>query len=393
MNAIVVDPTTTTNGSIVAYAATVGGGVWKTTNCCSATTTWTRHDRRSAHRRDRHRHPRDRPQRPQHGLRRHRRPQLRLLLDGQPGHPQDHRRRRPWTTLGANVFGAAYAEPAGQFPQYDAVGKVRVDPNNSQNVVAGTKKGVFVSYDGGSNWSGPCAPLRDAPPGRHRPRAAEPRRHTRIIAAVGTRGFATAVQYDLGNNGANGIYAADMPASGCPSFASIASDANGFVFGTSEPSGPYAANAPMHAGSGVDYGGNASTGDQLGRIDLAIAPSDPNTIYAQAQTQIVSSARHPARHVAVERRRRLLALHDALVRQCPGSRPVRRQLQPELVRPGQSRSTRTTPTRSSSTRMTSGARPGTARASPTSRAATAAARPSTSTSTRSRSSRARRTCC
>ena len=39
---------------------------------------------------------------------------------------------------------------------------------------------------------------------------------TRIIAAIGTRGFATTVQYDLGNNGANGIYSGTMGSSGCP---------------------------------------------------------------------------------------------------------------------------------------------------------------------------------
>ena len=36
--------------------------------------------------------------------------------------------------------------PPGQFPQYQAVGKVRVDPRNSNNVVAGTKTGLYFSY-------------------------------------------------------------------------------------------------------------------------------------------------------------------------------------------------------------------------------------------------------
>ena len=51
---------------------------------------------------------------------------------------------------------SAFPEPAGQFPQYQAVGKVRVDPNNSNKVVAGTKTGLYFSYDGGANWTGPC---------------------------------------------------------------------------------------------------------------------------------------------------------------------------------------------------------------------------------------------
>src|SRR5204862_4928915 len=44
-----------------------------------------------------------------------------------------------WTLLGANVFGPGLPEPAGNFQQYNAVGKVRVDPRNSNNLVAGTK--------------------------------------------------------------------------------------------------------------------------------------------------------------------------------------------------------------------------------------------------------------
>ena len=37
---------------------------------------------------------------------------------------------------------------------------------------------------------------------------------TRILAAVGVRGFATTVQFDLGMNGANGIYSATIGSSG-----------------------------------------------------------------------------------------------------------------------------------------------------------------------------------
>src|SRR5262245_16420438 len=156
INAMAVDPTTTSQGSIVAYAATVGGGVWKTTNCCSASTTWTSTT--------------DDPL------------ISTLAVDTLSIDPQNHNTvyagtgdlnygsfsmgsqgilkstdaGAHWTVLGESVFGPAYSEPAGQFPQYDAVGKVRVDPNNGSKVVAGTKKGVFVSYDGGVNWAGPC---------------------------------------------------------------------------------------------------------------------------------------------------------------------------------------------------------------------------------------------
>ena len=116
--------------------------------------------------------------------------------------------------------------------------------------------------------------------------------NTRIIAAIGTRGFPTYVQYDLGKNGANGIYSATMGSSGCPSFTSIASNANGFVFGNQVAGSPYTTGAPMNAGSGTpcDYpisGGTGTCGsstNQLGRIDIAVAPSNPNYIYAQAQS-------------------------------------------------------------------------------------------------------------
>src|SRR6266513_572684 len=300
VNAIAVDPTTTVNGSIVAYIGPVGGGVLKTTNCCSNTTTWTVVT--------------DDP----------------LIsttaIDSVVIDPNDHNTiyagtgdlnfgsfsmgsqgilkssdaGATWTVLGADVFGMIYSEPPGQFPQYNAVGKVRVDPNNSSNVVAGTKQGLYFSYDGGANWDGPCftnnfstqrqdvtgLELSDTGGG-----------NTRIVAAIGTRGFPTTVQYDLGKNGANGIYSATMGSSGCPSFTSIASNANGFVFGNMVAGSAYSTGAPMNAGTGspCDYPITGGTGtcdsstDQLGRIDIAVAPSNPNYIYAQAQSIVWNS--------------------------------------------------------------------------------------------------------
>ena len=286
VNAIAVDPTTTINGSIVAYLGAVGGGVWKTSNCCSASTTWTvvtddplisttaidtividpnDHNTIYAGTGDLN---------------------FGSFSMGSQGILKSTDAGATWVVLGADVFSMPYNEPPGQFPQYNAVGKVRVDPNNSNKVVAGTKQGLYFSYDGGANWTGPCftnnfstqrqdvtgLELSDAGGG-----------NTRIIAAIGTRGFATTVQYDLGNNGANGIYSATMGSSGCPSFTSIASNANGFVYGNAVAGSPYSTGANMNAGSGVMYA-NPTTGDQLGRIDIAVAPSNPNAIYAQVQS-------------------------------------------------------------------------------------------------------------
>src|SRR5437899_10012838 len=44
----------------------------------------------------------------------------------------------------------------------------------------------------------------------------------------------------------------------------------------------------MNAGSGSAFV-NISTGNQLGRIDIAVAPSNPNYIYAQAQSIVGNS--------------------------------------------------------------------------------------------------------
>src|SRR5438874_1369002 len=282
VNAIAIDPTTTTNGSIVAYSGAVGGGVWKTTNCCGASTTWTvvtddplisttaidtitidpnNHNIVYAGTGDLN---------------------FGSFSMGSQGILKSTDAGATWTVLGANVFVMAYNEPAGQFPQYNAVGKVRVDPNNSSKVVAGTKQGLYFSYDGGANWAGPC--FTNGFSGQRQDvtglELSNMGGSTRIIAAIGTRGFATTVQYDLGSNGANGLYSATMGSSGCPTFTSIATNANGFVYGNTVSGSPYTTGAPMNAGTGIAFM-NSTTGDQLGRIDIAVAPSNANYIYAQ----------------------------------------------------------------------------------------------------------------
>jgi len=293
VNSIAVDPTTTTNGSIVAYIATVGGGVWKSTNCCSSATSWipvtdstvvsttsvdtvtidpSNHNTIYAGTGDLN-----------YGS----------FSMGSQGILKSTDAGATWSVVGANVFGAALAEPAGQFPQYQAVGKVRVDPNSSNKVVAGTKTGLYFSYDSGANWTGPCLPdnfstQRQDITGLELTNIGGT---TRILAAVGTRGFATPVQYNLDQNGANGLYKGTMPASGCPSdFTLVTRNDNGFNFGVLTTGSPYGTGASMNAGTGVPYGGNTTTGNQLGRMDIAVAPGDPNTIYAQVGSIAANSA-------------------------------------------------------------------------------------------------------
>jgi len=291
VNAIAIDPTTTVNGSIVAYNGSVGGGVWKTTNCCSDTTTWTavtddplistisidtitidpsNHNTVYAGTGDLN---------------------FGSFSMGSQGVLKSTDAGAHWTVLGENVFGMIYSQPPGQYPQYNAVGKVRVDPNNSNKVVAGTKQGLFFSYDGGATWSAPCftnafSTQRQDVTGLELSNMGGGT--TRIIAAIGTRGFATPVQYDLGNNGANGIYSATMGSSGCPTFTSITSNANGFIFGNQVTGSPYTTGAAMNATSGALFV-NTTTGNQLGRIEIAVAPSNPNYIYAQGQSIATNS--------------------------------------------------------------------------------------------------------
>ena len=268
VNDIVVDPVTTN----VAYLASNGGGVWKTTNCCSGSTSWTAVT--------------DAPL------------LSTITVDTVTIDPNDHNTiyagtgdlnfgsfsmgsqgilkstdgGATWTLQGASVFGPGLPLPPGQFPQYQAVGKVRVDPRNSNNVVAGTKTGLYFSYDGGTNWAGPCttnsfSTMRQDITGLALINAGS---STRIIAAVGARGFATTVQTNLNQNGANGVYGGTLPASGCPSdFAPIATNGNGWT--------------GLNAASGAAYV-NSTTGNQLGRVELAVAPSNSNFIYAQVQS-------------------------------------------------------------------------------------------------------------
>ena len=284
VNAIAVDPTTTTNGSITAYIATVGGGVWKTTNCCNGSTTWTALT--------------DDPLISTTSV-------DTVAIDpnnhntiyvgtgdlnygsfsmGSQGILKSTNGGASWVVLGSDVFGALYPTPPGTFGQYQAVGKVRVDPNNSNNVVAGTKTGLYFSYDGGQNWTGPCT-TNNFNTQRQDITGLELTNMgggvTRILAAVGMRGFATTVQVNLDKNGANGLYKGTMAASGCPTdFTLITRNDNGFVFGTQVTGSAYTTGAVMNAGSGSPYV-NATTGTQLGRMDIAVAPSNPNYIYAQ----------------------------------------------------------------------------------------------------------------
>ncbi|MGN6519029.1 MAG: hypothetical protein ACTHK2_06365 [Dokdonella sp.] len=259
-NVIVSDP----DNPAVAWLGSDGGGVWKTTNCCTADTTWTvktdfpeiasmaigditmdpsNHDVLYAGTGD-----------------------LRYgsMSFGAAGVLKSSDRGETWQLLGADVFNPMYGPSAGSFPQYQAIGKVVVDPNDADNVVVGTKTGLYFSNDAGTNWTGPCyTNAFTSGAGEQRQDmtgllAVNRSGTTYLYAAVGTRGNATPVQPNLNKNGANGVYRTTMPASGCPAVGDWTLLANGFPAGT----------------------GNGTPNTSRGRLELAVAPSDPLTLYA-----------------------------------------------------------------------------------------------------------------
>lgn len=219
----------------IAWIGSDGGGIWKTTNCCTAATEWSIKT--------------DLPQIQNSSI-------SDMTMDpnnpdvlyaatgdlrygsfsfGSNGVLKSVDAGETWTVKGEAEFNPFYPPSAGGFPQYQAIGQVKVDPNNSSNIVVGTKTGLFLSYDGGDSWAGPC--LSNPFPNQRQDTTGIVLRDlgtsTEIIAAIGTRAFETTVQPNLNQNGANGIYKATLPASGCPlDFALISRPDNGWPIGT-----------------------------------------------------------------------------------------------------------------------------------------------------------------
>ncbi len=265
VNAVVVDPVDPT----VAYFGSDGGGVWKTTNCCSADTTWTVKtdlpEIANIAIGDLHIDPNDRNTiyAGTGDLR------YGSFSFGAAGLLKSTDAGETWTTLGMDVFNPFYGPSAGLgFPQYQAIGKVVVDPNNSANLIVGTKTGLFLSYDAGLNWTGPC--LTNAHTTQRQDTtgllAIDAGATTTLIAAIGTRGAPTPVQPDLDRNGANGVYRAQLPTSGCPVGWALLND-----------------NWPAGTGNGV------TAGTSNGRIEIAAAPSDPQVLYAQISDTVLAN--------------------------------------------------------------------------------------------------------
>lgn len=256
VNVIVSHPT----NPLIAYMGVDGGGVWKTENCCNEQTTWENitdqtHINGSAIG-DLHLDPNN----------------ANILYAGtgdlrygsysfgSAGVLRTKDAGITWEVLGADVFTPYREQAPGEFPQYQAIGRVRTNPLNSNHIVVGTKTGVYFSYNDGLDWTKECQthPFNTQ---RHDVTGMEVNASGDIYLAIGTRGHNTQVQPDLGQNGANGIYKTSFPSSGCPDWTLISTSLNGWPIGT---------------GEGTPYPDN-----QLGRIDLAMAPSDHDVLYAQ----------------------------------------------------------------------------------------------------------------
>ncbi|HEX8599488.1 MAG TPA: S-layer homology domain-containing protein [Chloroflexia bacterium] len=268
INSVAIDPVVTTT----VYLGVSNGGVWKTTNCCTAGTVWAPTT--------------DSPD------------MSTLTIDEVTIDPNNHEiiyaatgDFRPsgasrgsqgvlrstdagasWVVLGENIFPPFRNNglPIGGSSQYQAVSAVKVDPNNSNTLIAGTKTELWMSYDMGDNWTGPCYT------NSFTTTAANQRQdNTEIL--VRDEGTTTTIYYAIGapfnnaaagGNGANGVYTATMPSSGCPTpWTLISRGDNGWPAG---------------------QGNGTADNTKGGRIDLAIAPSNQTVVYA-AQASLTSS--------------------------------------------------------------------------------------------------------
>jgi len=255
----------------IAWFGSDGGGIWKTTNCCGTDTTWQIKT--------------DSPQIANISI-------GPLVMD--PRNPNvlyagtgDFQRNRSfafgasgllkstddgdsWNAIATDVFNPVYSEPVGKYPQRRAVSAIAVDPLVSANIAVGTNQGLYFSNDAGATWQGPCFTNNFTSQRQDVTSllAVTDGSTTSVLVAIGALPYPYSpyVRYDLSLNGANGIYRAILPTNGCPTAWTILSRPdNGWPVGTA---------------SGLPY---RDGGNQLGRIDIAIAPTNNQVMYAEVQ--------------------------------------------------------------------------------------------------------------
>jgi hypothetical protein len=276
VSAIAFDPVNTST----AYIAQDGGGIWKTTNCCTPATSWTPTTDSPSIPTTAVDDVTVDPNNPQTVYAATGDISFGTFAFGSAGVLKSTNGGGSWTTLGASTFNGAYpATQGGSFPQYNAVTKIKVDPNSSQRLYAGTKIGMYFSRDGGTSWSGPCLTNKYSTQRQDVTDLIVRDDGTTSTAyvAIGARGYGTYVQQNLGKNGANGIYRlTKFPASGCPAAGDWTALTSGFPAGTASGIG---CNPPL--GDNVTM--CTPTANKLGRIEMAMAPSDQKVLYAEVQ--------------------------------------------------------------------------------------------------------------
>ena len=171
INAMAIDPVTPN----VAYLGSDGGGVWKTTDCCSAGDDLVAGHRRSPVDHDRDRRSHHRPEQPQHRVRRDRRPEIRFVLVRLRRSSPEYRSGRHLDSPRRRRLRPGVHQPPGNFPQYQAIGKVRVDPNDSNRSSSAPKPGCSSRRTPGPlDGSVPDQQLHHPAAGHHR---SDPARH------------------------------------------------------------------------------------------------------------------------------------------------------------------------------------------------------------------------
>lgn len=175
-----------------------------------------------------------------------------------------------WTHLAANVFTPySPAVPAGgnRWPNQN-IRVIKVDPKNSNRILAGTRYDLYISHDAGASWQICGFGANYTNPSASNPTVNAVNRISSIH--LDARGATTvayvAVGYIAGaNNGNNGVYKFTMPASGCP--ASFTTLFSGFPAGTGNGvnGGSITGRIELAAGTGTD--GNLTLYAQVARSD------------------------------------------------------------------------------------------------------------------------------
>lgn len=170
-----------------------------------------------------------------------------------------------------------------------ANGAIALDPNNPDTVYVGTGEenfsgdsyygaGILKSTDGGATWTNIVGPfLRD----RIGALAIQPG-NSQVLLCTSQAGVwrsaNAGVTWTQTMSGAAGISVVFDPTNGASAYASL-----GSIFGNIKNGVYHSANGGLTWNTVNGTGSGALPTDNVGRIEIAMAPSDPATIYVQIQ--------------------------------------------------------------------------------------------------------------